>query len=85
MHFLTQSPLLNALGWALFNSLWQMALLWLCYNLFILIFNNIAAHIRHGLALLCLGIGTIWFAVTLITAWSSPEAQATAYWPSNKG
>ena len=80
MHFLTQSPLLNALGWALFNSLWQMALLWLSYTLFISIFNHIAARIRHGLALLCLGIGTIWFAVTLITAWSSPEAQATAAW-----
>jgi BlaR1 peptidase M56 len=80
MHFLTQSPLLNALGWALFNSLWQMALLWLSYSLFILIFNHIAARVRHGLALLCLGIGTIWFAVTLITAWSSPETPATAAW-----
>jgi beta-lactamase regulating signal transducer with metallopeptidase domain len=80
MHFLTQSPLLNALGWALFNSLWQMALLWLSYSLLILIFNNIAARICHGLALLCLGIGTIWSAVTLITVWSSPETQATAAW-----
>jgi hypothetical protein len=33
MQVLTQFPLLKALGWALFNSLWQMAFLWLLYHL----------------------------------------------------
>ena len=64
MQVLTQFPLLKALGWALFNSLWQMAFLWLLYNLLSSIFHTSAARIRHGLALVLLSIGTINFMIT---------------------
>jgi len=64
MHFLTQSALLQALGWSLFNSLWQMGLLWLLYQLFILIFSKTPAHTRHSILLLLLLAGTGWFALS---------------------
>jgi Zn-dependent protease with chaperone function len=68
MHFLTQSALLKALGWSLLNSLWQMGLLWLSYQVLIAMFNKVAARIRHGLALGLLAIGSMWTAVTFINA-----------------
>jgi len=61
MHLLTQSALLQALGWSLFNSLWQMGLLWLLYQLFILIFSKTPAHTRHNILLFLLLAGTGWF------------------------
>ena len=73
MHLLTQSPLLKALGWALFDSLWQMALLWLLYSLLILVFSQIAAGIRHGLALMLVSLGAFWSGVTFIAAWCWPH------------
>jgi beta-lactamase regulating signal transducer with metallopeptidase domain len=68
MHLVTQSALLKALGWALFNSLWQMALLWLCYMLLTAIFGKSSAHIRHGLAVLLLGVGGLWSLMSFISA-----------------
>ena len=69
MHLLTQSALLQALGWSLFNSLWQMGLLWLLYQLFILIFSKTSAHIRHGILLLLLLVGTGWSALSFATTY----------------
>jgi Zn-dependent protease with chaperone function len=82
MHLLTQSLLLKALGWALFNSLWQMGLLWLSYSLLILVFSGMTARARHGLALMLVVIGAGWFGATLVAAWLSPEPLAAAAWPS---
>lgn len=69
MHFLTQSALLRALGWSLFNSLWQMSLLWVFYHLFLLVFKQLHARARHGLALLLLTVGFLWSAITFFTAY----------------
>src|ERR1700761_1124319 len=69
MHLLTQSALLRALGWSLFNSLWQMSLLWAFYHLFLLVFKQLSARARHGLALLLLTAGFCWSASTFINAW----------------
>jgi beta-lactamase regulating signal transducer with metallopeptidase domain len=73
MHLLTQSPLLKALGWALFDSLWQMALLWLLYSLLIFVFSQIAAGVRHGLALMLVSLGAFWSGATFIAAWCWPH------------
>jgi len=59
MHLLTQSALLQALGWALVNSLWQMGLLWFCYLGLIRLFPSAPSHFRHGLALTLLGFGAL--------------------------
>jgi len=69
MHLLTQSALLQALGWSLFNSLWQMGLLWLLYQLFILFFNNSSAPMRHGWALSLLAAGTLWAVWDLVSTY----------------
>jgi beta-lactamase regulating signal transducer with metallopeptidase domain len=81
MQVLTHFPLLKALGWALLNSLWQMAALWLLYNLIIAIFRNAAASIRHGLALLLLSIGAGWTGVTFLAAALFPD-NGNAAWLS---
>ena len=73
MHLLTQSPLLKALGWALFDSLWQMALLWLLYSLLIFVFSQIAASIRHGLAVMLVSLGAFWSGATFVVAWCRPQ------------
>ena len=73
MHLLTQSPLLKALGWALFDSLWQMALLWLLYSLLIFVFSRLTAGVRHGLALMLVSLGAFWSGATFIAAWCRPQ------------
>jgi beta-lactamase regulating signal transducer with metallopeptidase domain len=59
MPLLTHSALLKALGWSLFNSLWQMGLLWLFYRLFIVVFKSSSSNSRHNLAVILLGTGAI--------------------------
>jgi len=66
MHLLTHSIILKALGWWLFNSLWQMGLLWLVYTLFTFTFRRASANARHGLALLLLAAGAGWSALSFI-------------------
>ena len=66
MHLLTHSIILKALGWWLFNSLWQMGLLWLIYVSFTFVFRRAAANARHGLALLLLTAGTGWSIVSFL-------------------
>ena len=74
---LTQSTLLKALGWSLFNSLWQMSLLWAIYHLFVLTFREAGARARHGLAFVLLTAGAGWALVTFITTyWMSPATGA---------
>ncbi|MDO6431305.1 M56 family metallopeptidase [Flavitalea sp. BT771] len=73
MHLLTQSALLRALGWSLLNSLWQMAFLWLVYVCFVNIFRRTSAHLRHGLAILLLGAGTVWTGISFFNAFFSAD------------
>src|SRR6185437_10994240 len=79
MHLLTQSALLKALGWSLFNSLWQMSLLWAIYHLFVLIFRDASARMRHGLAAMLLTIGAAWTILTFITTYWLGTADSP-YW-----
>src|SRR5947209_4312827 len=83
MHLLTQSAVLRSLGWSLFNSLWQMALLWLLYSFFIHIFKKASAHARHGMALLMLGAGAAWSAISFADALFFPGHADPATWLSN--
>jgi beta-lactamase regulating signal transducer with metallopeptidase domain len=67
MHLLNQSALLKMLGWALFDSLWQMSLMWLLYLAITSAIKKISAEAKHGIALLLLGTGSFWCLVTLTT------------------
>lgn len=81
MPLLTHSALLRALGWTLFNSLWQMSLLWACYHLFLLVFRDFPSRARHGLLLLLLALGACWSIKTFVCACFIP-AELDAPWLS---
>jgi len=66
MNLLYQSAFLKALGWALLNSLWQMALLWLVYMALTRNGKKLLSRQRHTLALLTLAGGSLWFLITLV-------------------
>ena len=55
---------LQALGWAVLNSLWQLALLWIVYQLITGIFKKTGASSKSTLATLLLTGGFIWFVYT---------------------
>lgn len=69
-----QSNLLQALGWAVFNSLWQMAILWVAYQLIITVFRINRSSQRSALAVSLLFIGFAWFTFTLAAAFATSEA-----------
>jgi hypothetical protein len=78
MHLITHSTLLRALGWALFNSLWQMGLLWTLYHLSVAFSRKMSASVRHGLALFCLLTGSAWAAISFTMAFIWPWKIAAA-------
>jgi beta-lactamase regulating signal transducer with metallopeptidase domain len=64
MFFVTNSPLLKALGWALIHSLWQFAIFVLLYAVLITLFPRIKGAIRHTISLYLLLAGSLLFAAT---------------------
>jgi hypothetical protein len=79
MHLLAQSAVLKALGWSLFHSLWQMALLWLAYVIFTQTFRRASANVRHGLAILLLSSGVVWTITTFFQALLYADPAASVY------
>ncbi len=67
MSNLGQSNFLQALGWAVLNSLWQMALLWVIYQLFTGAFKKTSPARKSALATLLLLTGFGWFLFTFIS------------------
>jgi beta-lactamase regulating signal transducer with metallopeptidase domain len=65
MPFISQSNFLQALGWAVANSLWQMALLWLIYRIFLFTFRPVSS-LKSKSAFVMLLSGTGWFLFTFI-------------------
>jgi bla regulator protein blaR1 len=59
----SHSPFLQALGWAMLNSFWQMALLFAGFNLLQQLFS-FSAQRRYYLSIGSLGAGLIWFVYT---------------------
>ncbi|HEY0680646.1 MAG TPA: M56 family metallopeptidase [Chitinophagaceae bacterium] len=65
MALLGQSAFLKALGWALLNSIWQMAALWVIYLILTASRRKLTADLKHSISILLLGAGSVWFAFTL--------------------
>ncbi len=63
MSHLFQLPILQALGYAITNSLWQMALLWLAYLLISMPMKG-SARKRYNLAVIFQVLGFVWFLFT---------------------
>ena len=77
-----QLNFLQALGWALLNSLWQIALLWVCYNLLLSFFPKIKPAIKTSLATLLLTTGFGWFLFSFFTnLFFSPSTDFYNKWP----
>ncbi len=66
MNLLAQSAFLQALGWALLHSLWQMGILWLLYLLLTVDGKKFRSRQRYNLALVLAGIGSISLLVTFL-------------------
>ncbi|MBI5857379.1 MAG: M56 family metallopeptidase [Sphingobacteriales bacterium] len=64
-----QTSFLQSLGWAVFSSLWQMALLWIIYQFIIVIFKSSKASFKSSLATILLVAGFGWFLYTFAYAW----------------
>ncbi len=60
-----QSNLLQGLGWAVLDSFWQMAIIWLVYQLITNLYKNMQAAHKSALAATSLITGFVWFAFSL--------------------
>ena len=72
--FGNQADFLQSLGWAVLNSLWQMAALWVIYQLVTGIRRNLSAAVKSLLAASLLLTGFAWFLYTLITVYRDASA-----------
>ncbi len=68
MNAISQSNFLQALGWAVINSLWQMALLWVVCQLILSFLPTKKAGKKAGLATWLVIIGFGWFIYTFISS-----------------
>jgi hypothetical protein len=64
----SQSLLLQALGWAILNSLWQLALLWVIYQGITTAYRSAKPAARSTLASSLLMAGFAWFIYTFFLA-----------------
>jgi len=69
-----QSPFLSALGWALANSLWQMALLWLLFQLCIGVNKKMSPRMTYLGALVFMLGGFIWFGITFAQQYAASSS-----------
>jgi bla regulator protein BlaR1 len=74
-----ESNILLAVGWAVFNSLWQMAILWVAYQFIITIFRLNKSSQRGFLSVFLLFSGFVWFVYTLVTGLTSNNSDTQGY------
>ena len=63
--------LLQSLGWAILNSLWQLALLWVIYQIISSVFSKVNSSIKNALAFSLLITGFTWFIYTFLATYSN--------------
>ena len=71
MPVLGQSDFLQALGWAVLNSLWQMALLWVAYQVILSLNSSMKPGSKAGFATCFVIAGFAWFVYTFISIYFS--------------
>lgn len=65
--------LLTILGWSLLDSVWQMALMWIGYNMLTTGKTRISPAGKHNLILLFAFIGMEWFVYTFLHSLNEPQ------------
>jgi bla regulator protein blaR1 len=73
-----QTNFFISLGWAVINSLWQLALLWVIYQLITGLYNKATASFKSKLASLLLIAGFGWFIYTFLIQLFSPRSNEEA-------
>lgn len=68
-----QTNFLQALGWAVLNSLWQMALLWIIYQVLTSLFKAAKPSAKTALAGSLLMIGFAWFVYTFFLVFTTND------------
>lgn len=68
-----QPSFLQALGWAILNSLWQMALLWVIYQAVISLLRSSKPSHKSSLAFILLLSGFTWFVYTFFSVFNAPS------------
>lgn len=79
MFAIGQSNFLQALGWAVMNSLWQMALLWVVYQLITAILRTKKSSEKAFLATTLLYMGFAWFVFTFFSILADKPASHSGY------
>lgn len=74
-----QSNLLLALGWAVFNSLWQMAILWVAYQFITSVFRISKSSQKSFLSAFLLFAGFAWFVFTLAASFADTANAGNGY------
>jgi bla regulator protein blaR1 len=74
MNDLGQSNFLQALGWAVLNSLWQLALLWVLYQVIMGIYKGARPSHKSSLASGLLITGFAWFLYTFLSIYSNASS-----------
>jgi len=77
---MNQVNFLQSLGWSLINSLWQMALLWVVYQIITVSFHKLRPAHKTSLATLLTFSGFAWFVYTLITSLVSQTNSITLFY-----
>lgn len=72
---------LHALGWAILNNFWQMALLW-CLYLFISNTFKIPAHQTYLIAVFSVFLGLVWFLFSLFSFYGQAHSLSESWNPS---
>ncbi|MBM3416930.1 MAG: M56 family metallopeptidase [Bacteroidetes bacterium] len=67
---LNQANFLQSLGWGVINSLWQLAFLWVIYQLITAVFKKTRPAARGVLSAVLLTTGFVWFIYTFFTAYT---------------
>ena len=70
---LQNSPFLQSLGWAIANSLWQAAALWIAYHIINGAYKNASAKFKNNLSTVLLSAVFVWFCITLFSKYFAVE------------
>ena len=73
---------LQSLGWAVLNSLWQMALLWMAYQIITGVVRKSNSSLKSSLATGFLFAGFVWFIYTFFSAYFSASTTGSDITPS---
>ncbi len=77
-----QANFLQSLGWAVLNSIWQMALLWVIYQFISGIFRSAKSSFRSSLASLLLITGFAFFLYTFFSFYGNKSSDQVVFSPS---